>query len=146
MKFFTGFLLFTFTTFTSVAQNNPDAIIGKWITLTGNCIVDVYKLNGEYRAKVIWFKDKGNKPMNEWTDEKNPNTALRNRKLLGMEVVHGLHYDAAEKECVDGVIYDATSGKEWDSVAWITEDNLLKVKGYWVFKFLSETKTFKRYI
>ena len=56
----------------------------------------------------------------------------------------GLHNDADEKEWVDGKIYDATSGKEWDSVAWLTDDHLLKVKGYWVFKFLSETKAFKR--
>ena len=69
---------------------------------------------------------------------------MRSRKLLGMEVVHGLHSDPNEKEWVDGMIYDATSGKEWDSVVWLTDDNLLKVKGYWVFKFLSETKTFKR--
>lgn len=66
------------------------------------------------------------------------------RRLLGMEVLHGLHYDLNEDEWVDGVIYDATTGKNWDSVVWLTEDNLLKVKGYWVFKFICETKTFKR--
>ena len=69
---------------------------------------------------------------------------LRSRKLLGMDVVDGLHYDADQNEYVDGVIYDARNGKKWDSVVWLTDDNLLKIKGYWLFKFLSETSTFKR--
>ena len=143
MKNIIAFLLLYVSSFSSFAQNNPDAILGTWVTTTGSCIVEVYKQNMDYKAKVLWFKG-GKKRMNDYTDEKNPNPALRNRKLLGMDVMNGLHYDAKEKEWVDGHIYDATSGKEWDSVVWLTDDHLLKVKGYWVFKFLSQTKTFKR--
>ena len=143
MKTFISILLFSLQSFVSTAQNNPDAILGKWITSTDNCMVEVYKQNNEYKAKVIWFKE-GKKHMDEYIDEKNPDPNLRNRKLLGLDVMHGLHYDADDKEWVDGKIYDASSGKEWDSVVWLTDDHLLKVKGYWVFKFLSETKTFKR--
>ena len=143
MKIITASLLFFLKTFVSFSQNNPDAILGKWITTTGNCMVEVYKRNTEYKAKVVWFKE-GKKKMVDYIDDKNPNPTLRNRKLLGMDVMHGLHYDKDEKQWVDGKIYDATSGKEWDSEAWLTDDHLLKVKGYWVFKFLSETKTFKR--
>lgn len=126
------------------AQNNPDAILGKWMTEKKNCIVEVYKAGNEYKAKVIWFDVKGKKPMDQWEDEKNPNPQLRHQKLLGMEVVNHLKYDASSGEWVDGVIYDATTGKKWDSVAWLTKSNQLKVKGYWVFKFLSQTRTFVR--
>lgn len=145
MKNIIAVLFFLLISFTSIAQNSPNSILGKWITLAGNCIVEVYRENDEFKAKVLWFNDKGKKPMTDWTDEKNPEPALRNRKLLGMEVLHGLHYNSDENKWVDGVIYDATSGKKWDSEVWLTEDKLLKVKGYWVFKFLCETKTFKRY-
>ena len=82
--------------------------------------------------------------MYERLDEKNPDKALRTRKWIGMEVLRNLHYDAENDEWTDGIIYDAKHGKEWDSVAWINKDHLLKVKGYWVFRFLSETLTFKR--
>ena len=34
--------------------------------------------------------------------------------------------------------------KEWSSEVWMTKDNLLKVKGYFLFKFISQTKTLKR--
>ena len=143
MKKIVAAILFLVITLVSFSQNNPDAILGKWMTTSGDCIVEVYKLNTEYKAKVLWFKE-GKKHMHDWTDEKNPNPSLRSRKILGMDVVDGLHYDADEKQWVDGVIYDASSGKKWDSVAWLTDENYLKVKGFWVFKFLSETKTFKR--
>jgi hypothetical protein len=57
--------------------------------------------------------------------------------------VDGLHFDSDENENVDGVIYDGRNGKKWDSIVWLTNDNLLKIKGYWVFRFLSEACTFK---
>ena len=61
-----------------------------------------------------------------------------------MDVVSCLRYNSDERQWVDGMIYDATTGKEWNSIVWLTKDNFLKVKGYWLFRFLSETKTFKR--
>ena len=143
MKTTTIGIAFCLISLPSFSQNNADAILGKWITTTGTCIVEVYKQKAEYKAKVIWFTD-GKKQMKDYIDEKNPDPSLRNRKLLGMDVMHGLYYDTDENEWVDGHIYDATSGKEWDSVVWLTDDHLLKVKGYWMFKFISETKTFKR--
>ncbi len=143
IQIYTIAILFTFITTISLAQTTPDVILGKWITTSGNCIVEVYKQNQEFKAKVLWFKAT-KKPMDDWTDEKNSNIALRKRKLLGMDVVRGLRYNSDEKQWVDGMIYDATTGKEWNSIVWLTKDNLLKVKGYWLFRFLSETKTFKR--
>ena len=143
IQIYTIAILFTFITISSLAQTTPDVILGKWITTSGNCIVEVYKQNQEFKAKILWFKVT-KKPMDDWTDEKNSNIALRKRKLLGMDVVRGLRYNSDEKQWVDGMIYDATTGKEWNSIVWLTKDNLLKVKGYWLFRFLSETKTFKR--
>ena len=127
----------------SQAQANSDAILGKWITTDDKLIVQVYKQNDDYKAKIIWFKASDNK-MNERLDEKNPDKSLRTRKWIGMDVLRNLHYDAGNKEWTDGIIYDAKHGKEWSSVAWISNDHLLKVKGYWVLKFLSETLTFKK--
>ena len=126
-------------------ENKEDAIIGKWITIEKSVAVEVYKQNNSFRAKIIWFKiEDTTRPMNTRTDEKNPNPALRSRKWLGMEVLRGLEYNASDDEWQDGIIYDAKHGREWDSVAWIGSDGLLRVKGYWVFKFISETLTFEK--
>lgn len=126
-------------------ETNEDAILGKWMTLENNLEVEVYKKDNNFRAKIIWFKiEDKTRPMNTRLDDKNPNPYLRNRKWLGMEVLRNLKYNAEANEWEDGIIYDAKHGKEWDSVAWINNQGLLKVKGYWLFRWISETLTFRR--
>ena len=126
-------------------NTNADEIIGKWMTLENNLEVQVYKKDNNFLANIIWFKmDDNTKSMNSILDEKNPNPDLRKRKWIGMEVLHDLKYDAEDNEWQGGIIYDAKHGKEWKSVVWINSAGLLKVKGYWVFRWISQTLTFKK--
>lgn len=126
------------------AVPNGDRICGKWISTDKNLIVEVYKAGDRFKAKIVWFYDDPGKPMNEWRDTKNPDPSLRTRRILGMNVVDGLKYDAGNDSWEGGTIYDAKSGKEWDAAAYINKQGLLKVKGYWHFKLLGRTMTFKR--
>lgn len=146
MKIVYEFFLISFISLSSVAQTNRDAILGKWMSVEGNLEVEVYKENNDFKAKLIWFDDSDDKskPMNVRTDEKNPDKALRSRKLIGIDVLRNLKYYPHDDEWDDGKIYDSSSGKEWSSEIWITKKGLLKVKGYWLFKFISQTETFKR--
>ncbi len=114
------------------------------MTTDNRLIIEVYKQANDYKAKIVWFKEVNDKVRNERLDEKNPDKTLRTRKWIGMDVLRNLHYDAENDEWIDGVIYDAKHGREWDSIAWINRDHMLKVKGYWIFKWISETLTFKR--
>ncbi len=127
--------------------NAEDQILGKWISLEGNLIVLVYKERSDFKARVFWFDDSDDKtnPMNLRTDSHNLNPKLRNRKIIGMEVLHDLKYHSSTNSWEDGIIYDANSGREWNSCVSLTKDGLLQVKGYWHFKFISQTITFIRY-
>ena len=102
--------------------------------------------NKEATKKEAFKEDTDNKsrPMNERRDEKNPDKTLQSRKWIGMEVLCNLKYYPWDDDWEDGEIYDSNTGKEWSSEIWMTRGNLLKVKGYWLFKFISQTKTFKR--
>ncbi|MBD1394508.1 DUF2147 domain-containing protein [Mucilaginibacter glaciei] len=122
-----------------------DVICGKWQTEEKNLTVQVYKADDEFRAKIIWFSDKGDtKKMDEWKDIKNPDPTLRERKILGMNVLEKLTYSPNSNSWEDGVIYDAKNGRHWNSSAYIDKDGKLKVKGYWHFKFIGKTMTFVR--
>ena len=63
--------------------------------------VEVYKVNNQFKSQqVLWFNHllQGSKtPMHLSLDTNNPNPALRNRKILGMEILDGLRYDAQKK-------------------------------------------------
>ncbi|RYY25977.1 MAG: DUF2147 domain-containing protein [Sphingobacteriaceae bacterium] len=123
-----------------------DKILGKWMSVEKNVMVNVYKNGGKYAAKLIWFDDSDDKlrPMNTRVDYKNPDKSLQNRKLIGMEVVDNLSYNPKTSSWENGEIYDAKNGRTWSSAATITSEDLLKVTGYWHFKFLGKSMVFKR--
>jgi uncharacterized protein (DUF2147 family) len=122
-----------------------DMICGKWMSSENNLKVEVYKENREYKAKIIWFKNEDeSKRMDEWTDKHNPDKTLRDRKILGMNVVKDLVYVPKSNTWEHGSIYDAKSGKYWDASARLAKDGTLKVTGYWNFKFIGRTMTFKK--
>lgn len=140
-------IIWTAISASSLAQNNPDAILGKWITVPKkNLIVEVYKEGPEYKAKIVWFDDTDDlsKPMHKRQDEKNPDPALRRRKVLGMQVLKDLVYNAESNRWESGKIYDAKSGRVWSSSAWLTKEGLLRVRGFWHFEFIGQSLNFKR--
>jgi len=95
---------------------------------------------------TVWFDDTDDttKPMMKRMDELNHDKALRSRKIIGMEVLHKLRYDKDDEEWKGGIIYDCSSGKEWDAKAWINKEGLLKVRGYWGLPIFGRNMTFKR--
>lgn len=146
------FLLAICTVFISIfcfsqSLNYIQPIEGKWISDDGKIIVEIFKNGNAYRGKVVWFSDGGNKndPMALRTDKYNPNPSLRQRKLLGMEVLTGLTYNSDDGDWQNGKIYDALSGKTWSASASLASNGDLNVRGFWHFEFLGKTMTFLRY-
>lgn len=138
--------MFTIISSIAAAQNNPDIIIGKWMAMPKkNLIVQVFKKGNEYRGKIVWFNDNDDKtqPMNIRLDEKNENPALRKRKILGLEVLESMLYNAKTNRWENGKIYDAKSGKIWQSSAFM-KDMTLHVRGYWHFEFIGMNMNFKK--
>ncbi len=130
----------------AVSQNDSDAIIGLWMSSENNLEVEIFKAVGQYNARVVWIDDSNDKsrPMNERRDKNNPDEKLRNRKIIGLEVMYGLIYDPEQNEWNNGKIYDPDSGKEWNAKAWLTKDGILKVRGYWNFEFIGKWISFKK--
>ncbi len=130
----------------AISNGAEDLILGKWISLQKNVVVQVYKENEEFKAKVCWFSDADNpaKPMAIRTDRQNPDVNLRSRKILGMDILKRLTYNPKSKRWEGGIIYDPLSGREWSSVVYFNNKGLLEVKGFWHFEFISKTMTFKR--
>lgn len=131
----------------SLAQNRADAIIGKWMAYPKkNLIVEVFKYKNEYRGKILWFNDNDDKtkPMNIRVDENNENPALRKRKVLGLEVLENMVYNSKNDKWENGKIYDAKSGKIFNSSARLTKDSILEVRGFWHFEFIGMNMNFRK--
>ncbi len=128
------------------AQNKQDAILGKWESAEKNLIVEVYKQDNAFKAKILWFYDEDDTitPIDERLDIKNPNKSLRSRKIIGLNVLSGLVYNAKQNRWVNGRIYDSSSGKTWDATVWLTDADTLNVRGFYIFRFLGKTLIFTR--
>ena len=128
------------------AQAKQDDILGKWMSNEKNLVVEVYKQSDDFKAKIVWFHNPKDtlQPIDQWLDIKNPDESLRNRKILGMDILSGLAYDEDEMKWTDGKIYDATSGKTWDAEVKLHDPKILEVRGYYIFRFLGKTMRFTR--
>ena len=143
------FALFALTSLTTVSLKANDVppgerICGKWESTENNLIVQVYMQHDKFVAKIIWFSDTAGRHMDYWRDVRNPDPSLRNRKILGMNVLEDLTYQAGTNSWEDGMVYDSKHGRDWNAAAYIDKKGLLKVKGYWHFKFIGRTMTFRR--
>jgi len=138
-------MLYSGVNYSTPIMAASNMVCGKWQLQDGKLIVQVYREGEEYKAKIVWFDDHDDtKNLDYWKDDQNPDPALRSRKILGMNVLEKLTYNPTTNTWEDGMIYDAKHGKHWNSSASLTKAGLLKVKGYWHFKFMGKTLTFKR--
>ncbi len=94
LRFFAICLILTIPVKAMCFQNQND-ISGKWISTKNNVIIDVYKVADQFHAKVLWYDDRDDlsRPMRIRIDAKNPENSLRNRLILGMDVLDGLVYN-----------------------------------------------------
>lgn len=144
LNFFALVFILTGTT-NAHAAPSPELICGKWASTEKNLIIEVYRENNIYKARIIWFNSGGDAKMMYTTlDDQNPDKSLRGRKVLGMSILKNLSYYPDKNSWEDGLVYDAKHGREWNASAYIDKQGLLEVRGYWHFKCIGRTLTFKK--
>jgi uncharacterized protein (DUF2147 family) len=137
-------VFFMGTVFQAQGQiNSEDAILGKWMNAENDLAVEVYKQNSQFKAKVIWFACYDGTKMSDFYDKKNPETVLRNRPWLGMEVLNTLKFKG-KGEWNNGHIYDPNTGRTLSSVCRLETLNILKVRGFWLYEWLGKNLVFHR--
>lgn len=144
IKYLTLFFLFPVLMLHS--QIKADNILGNWMSTDHSVAVKVYEADNEYRAKVMWFNEKlgSGKPMHSRHDTENPDPALRSQKIIGMEILEGLKFNPKTSTWENGKIYDASSGRHWDSSIAFAKDGTIKVRGYWKVKWIGKSIAFRR--
>ena len=139
-------ILFVFIFINISAQNSKENLLGRWMSTDKSVAVNVYEEGNSFKAKVIWFDERlgSGTPMNTRRDSHNPDIKLRNRKVIGMDILENLNYNAQDKRWENGKIYDASSGRTWDTFAEIKDNGELYVRGFWKFSWIGKSLYFKR--
>ena len=133
-------VLFVFSV--QVFAQKKDDILGKWLNPTGEGQIEIYKRGDKFFGKLAWIKEPNDQHGKPKTDEKNPTESLRNKPILGLEILKNFIFD--DGKWIDGTIYDPKSGKTYSCKLTLKDNNLLNVRGFIGVSLIGRTEVFKR--
>ena len=116
-----------------------DAILGTWETEhqeNGWSHVEIYADGGKVHGRIVWLNnsvykedDPGGMAGQTIVDRDNPDESLRDRPLLGLEMMWDFEHDGKNK-WIDGRVYDPNSGKTYRGKLTLKDENTLELFGY----------------
>jgi len=123
------------------AQSNDD-VVGYWLTEDKRGQIQIYKKDNKYYGKIVWVSENKDK-----TDINNPNPVLRNRKIIGLEILKDFKFNSEKNTWEEGTVYDPETGNTYSCYMWFegNDKNKLYLKGYILgMKVLGKKTTWTR--
>lgn len=115
---------------------------GTWLSEDGGTKVHIADCGGKLCGTVVWLDEPNDaatgKPK---TDKRNPDPAKRGRRLIGLQVVHGLSPNGPDTW--SGQIYNADDGRTYQASMQVQGETIAKVQGC-VLKVLCKNHTWTR--
>lgn len=141
------FLLLAFSTAIPLQGQNhiqeADRILGVWVTEEGKARVDITRCGDQFCGTIIWLKEPL-KDGKEVLDDKNPDSTMRKRPVLGMKFMWGFSYDG-DGEYAGGEIYDAESGNTYKGKMSLVDEKTVDLRGYVLIPLFGRTSRWTRY-
>ena len=135
------FVFLTLLSAVSIAQKKDD-ILGKWINSSGEGQIEIYKKGEKYFGKLVWIKEPNDEKGKPKTDIKNPTQSLRNKPILGLEILKDFSFDTDNWN--DGSIYDPKTGKTYSCTLTIKKNGELNMRGYIGISLIGRSESWKR--
>jgi len=134
----------------SVMAAHGNDILGLWKNEERDAIIEIYRCADKYCGKIVWIREP-TYPPNDLTgrggqprlDDNNADPKLRNRPIIGLEIVKGFVFDG-ENDWTGGIVYDPKSGRTYQGKMSLVSSNKLHLRGYVLFSFLGRTATWTR--
>ncbi|MEP1032879.1 DUF2147 domain-containing protein [Ekhidna sp.] len=128
--------------FLIMSASFSQSIVGTWKTIddeTGKVrsVVEIYEKEGKYFGKILkLYREEGEDPdpICDKCDDYR-----KDKKIIGMEIISDMKYNKKDKEYHKGEIMDPENGNIYDCKLWIGEDGTLKVRGYLLFFYRTQT-------
>jgi uncharacterized protein (DUF2147 family) len=110
-------------------------ILGLWKSDGGDSRLELFKCGNKICGKIVWLKepnyiDRNDGPVGKIkTDRKNTNPALRNRPILGLQVMKDFTATGTGR-WGNGICYNPENGKSYKCKMQLETSNRLKMRGY----------------
>lgn len=116
------------------AQTGPDRIVGLYWSPKKDAKIEIYRKGDRYFGKSVWVATVKK-------DTENPDKRLRQRDLLGMDLLTNFSY--SDNEYSGGQVYDPANGKTYSCKISFAGANI-KVRGYIGISLFGRTELFER--
>jgi uncharacterized protein (DUF2147 family) len=143
---YTGFLagvLFLFVLFalprTAAWANTPQ---GEWL-MDGRVVVQTFGCGAKMCGRILWLKVPRDPQGQLDQDKKNPNPALRNRRLCGLTILWNLQPDGSDR-WKDGWFYNPDDGKTYRVMAQLKSNDEIVARIYVGVPLFGKTKVLIR--
>ena len=125
--------------------DDPDALMGKWLSPKKRNQVQIYKQGNKYFGKLVWMLEPNDPTTNKpKLDAQNPDENLRTRPMMNVAMLTNLTYKG-NNVWGDGEIYNPEDGKTYSCEVTLRDPNTLDMHGYVMgISFLGRTKTWTR--
>jgi uncharacterized protein (DUF2147 family) len=139
-----GVLVIADAVHTFAQQAEADAVVGTWLTEPKNAKVRIFRRGAAYFGKIVWLKEPNNEKGEAKLDKENPEEKLRNRPIMGLEMLRDFVYDE-DLVWEDGEIYDPKNGKTYSCKMTLSADRrTLDVRGYIGISLIGRTQVWTR--
>lgn len=120
---------------TTAFSAGPDDVLGAWKTDGGDSWLELFECGEKICGTIVWLKvpnyiDSNDGPVgNIKVDRKNPDPALRNRPILGLQIMTGLTAKG-DNRWEGGTCYNPESGKSYKCKMHLISPDKLELRGY----------------
>ncbi len=140
----------------ALAADDPLAVVGTWITEQKEpgdpySHVEIIEHDGVFSGRIVWldqplFPDDDPEAGLPRHDRENPEADLRDRPIIGLELMHGFRFDPDDGKWTDRRIYDPENGKTYRCKLTLKDPDTLEIFGYVKLGFvkLGRNTTWKR--
>jgi len=115
---------------------------GVWL-IDGEAAVQIFDCEGKLCGRILFLESPHNPQGELKRDKRNPDPALRERELCGLNVIWDLR-PAGPDHWEGGRFYNPDSGKTYDVKMELTASDALEARFYQGASFLGQTKTLSR--
>ena len=120
---------------------DPSAVQGRWLTQDKDGWIRIVLVGESLEGRIAGAPP--GSPSEREFDDRNPDPALRTRKLDGLTIMTGFEYDG-EGRWKNGTIYDPNSGKTYKCTLTLIDANTVKIRGYIGVSLFGRSETWTR--
>ncbi len=127
----------------SFSVSGTETIEGVWLNEDGDGWIELRITDGELRGVIAGSPDDPERLRPPRLDVENPDPALRDREVFGMQILYGFRMETADR-WGGGRVYDPNNGNTYRGTITLVNDSTLRLRGFIGLSLFGRTEVWTR--